>query len=185
MTDVSIEGRRLRLSNLDRVLYPETGFTKAEARVNAAPVRKAVDATVREAAPKPALSNVSIPASASGRTPIQDIRFRPRLAGPLEELRALSIVEWRRLSPNPTDAVLKIKGKLALLEEAGYEQRIAGIKAWKASPLSHQYLALSRESLASGKSLIQLAQAKAAAGELVQTAEELSAILALNAELRF
>jgi len=28
--DVEIEGRRLRLSNLDKVLYPEAGFTKAQ-----------------------------------------------------------------------------------------------------------------------------------------------------------
>lgn len=28
--DVEVEGRRLRLSNLDKVLYPEAGFTKAE-----------------------------------------------------------------------------------------------------------------------------------------------------------
>jgi bifunctional non-homologous end joining protein LigD len=28
-TDVTIDGRRVRLSNLDKVLYPETGFTKA------------------------------------------------------------------------------------------------------------------------------------------------------------
>src|SRR2546430_16197950 len=30
MSDVEIEGRRLRLSNLDKVLYPEAGFTKAQ-----------------------------------------------------------------------------------------------------------------------------------------------------------
>jgi bifunctional non-homologous end joining protein LigD len=29
-TSVEVEGRRLRLSNLDKVLYPATGFTKAE-----------------------------------------------------------------------------------------------------------------------------------------------------------
>jgi bifunctional non-homologous end joining protein LigD len=29
-TDVTIDGRRLRLSNLGKVMYPETGFTKAE-----------------------------------------------------------------------------------------------------------------------------------------------------------
>jgi bifunctional non-homologous end joining protein LigD len=29
-TDVSIDGRRLRLTNLDKVLYPETGFTKGQ-----------------------------------------------------------------------------------------------------------------------------------------------------------
>ncbi len=29
-TEVTLDGRRLRLTNLDRVLYPEAGFTKAE-----------------------------------------------------------------------------------------------------------------------------------------------------------
>ena len=29
-TRVEIEGRQLKLSNLDKVLYPETGFTKGE-----------------------------------------------------------------------------------------------------------------------------------------------------------
>ena len=28
--EVEVEGRTLRLSNLDRVLYPETGFTKGD-----------------------------------------------------------------------------------------------------------------------------------------------------------
>ena len=28
--DVEVDGRQLRLSNLDKVLYPETGFTKGE-----------------------------------------------------------------------------------------------------------------------------------------------------------
>ena len=29
-TTVHIDGRRLSLSNLDKVLYPETGFTKGQ-----------------------------------------------------------------------------------------------------------------------------------------------------------
>ena len=29
-TTVDVDGRRLQLSNLDKVLYPETGFTKAD-----------------------------------------------------------------------------------------------------------------------------------------------------------
>ena len=30
MTEVEIEGRRLRLSNLDKVLWPRSGFTKGQ-----------------------------------------------------------------------------------------------------------------------------------------------------------
>src|SRR5918999_1658454 len=29
-TDIEVDGRRLRLSNLDKVLYPDTGFTKGQ-----------------------------------------------------------------------------------------------------------------------------------------------------------
>jgi bifunctional non-homologous end joining protein LigD len=50
-SDVEIEGRRLRLSNLDKVLYPEAGFTKAEvvdyyARVGAVMVPHLADRAV-------------------------------------------------------------------------------------------------------------------------------------------
>jgi bifunctional non-homologous end joining protein LigD len=49
--DVEIEGRRLRLSNLDKVLYPEAGFTKAQvvdyyARIGAVMVSHLADRPV-------------------------------------------------------------------------------------------------------------------------------------------
>jgi hypothetical protein len=115
---------------------------------------------------------------------VTDIRA-PRLAGPIEQIHRLTLVEFRRLSKEPAKAVQKILDQVALLEEEGYDRKSQAVSAWRASPLYRQYLSLNQEALTRGLSVEDVIRQKLAAGEQVITVEDLQAILDLNAKLRF
>jgi len=114
-----------------------------------------------------------------------DIRPAPRLAGPVEELRMLSLTDFRRLSRDPKEAIMKIRDKVDLLAEQGYEKKIAGIRAWRESPISQLYLTLSQEAMLSGKGMDVILEERKASGKDSLSHEELQAVMKLNAELRF
>jgi hypothetical protein len=150
--------------------------------VDAGAVKAAV--TAQAARPAPRVSPGTIPASGS-RPKVEEIRFAQRLAGPVDELRLMTLADFRRLSKDPAEAVKRIEGKMRVIEDLGYDQKIAAVKAWRESPLHRLYLSLSEEALAAGKSLSDVADARKAAGQEAPTPGEIAAIATLNGELRF
>ncbi len=97
------------------------------------------------------------PSAASGlamtpkeRPTLEDIKFTPKLAGPLEEIAQLTMDDFRKLSHDPKEAVLKIKDKLQLLRGESYKKYQAGIDAWRNSPLYGEYLKIINKSLFEG-----------------------------------
>jgi hypothetical protein len=120
-----------------------------------------------------------------GKPQMQDVRFSRKLSGPVEELRSLSLKDFRRLSSSPQEAVKKIQGKIDLLESDGFEKKIAGIKAWRESPINKLYVLISQDAFLSGKPVAQILEEKEAAGETVLTTNDMKAIMGLNADLRF
>ncbi len=134
----------------------------------------------------PRLSSGSIPQTSADRAKVQDVKFSPRLAGPIEEIHALTLTEFRRLAKTPSDAIMKVKDKIDLVEEQlGYEKKLEAIKAWRESGVNQLYLTLTRDSLVSGRPVVVLSEERRSKGEDVLTGEELAAIGQLNAELRF
>ncbi len=95
------------------------------------------------------------------RPVLEDIKFTPKLAGPTEEIARLSADDFRKLSGDPKEAVMKIKDKLALLRGESYKKYQAGIEAWRNSPLYSEYLKIINKSLSEGTPLdTALASAK-------------------------
>ncbi|PIR66965.1 MAG: hypothetical protein COU51_01115 [Parcubacteria group bacterium CG10_big_fil_rev_8_21_14_0_10_36_14] len=84
---------------------------------------------------------------------LEDIAYKSKLYGPVEEIANMTFEDFRRISKDPKEAILKIKDKLALLREESFTKYQTGVTAWKKSPLYKEYLKLLNESLASGKSL--------------------------------
>lgn len=115
---------------------------------------------------------------------MQDVRFEQKLSGPVEQLKSMRLVDFRRLSSDPEKAIEKIMDDIDLLENEGYDKRIAGIKAWRKSPVSQTYARLSRESLSTGKSLKQVVKSKSGDDKTLNWAE-VQAIMKLNSKLRF
>ena len=169
------------------VAIPASVATEQRAQsIDTAKVKAAIEAA-KPVGPvvTPVMSAASIPATASGRPVVEDIRFERKLAGPVEELRMLTLSDFRRLSSDPKQAILRVRDKVELAAQEGYEHRIAAIKAWRESPLSQLYVSVSREALMGGKSIVDVLADKRSRNEDVLKDDELHAIVELNGILRF
>ncbi|PJE76814.1 hypothetical protein COV05_02490 [Candidatus Uhrbacteria bacterium CG10_big_fil_rev_8_21_14_0_10_48_16] len=122
----------------------------------------------------------------SADTPsMQEVTFTKRLSGPLDELRTLSLTDFRRLSRDPGQAATKVKDKVDLMEDQGYDKKVEAVQAWRSSPVNQQYVQLTRDAVLSGVSVADILTKKRAEGVEVLSDEELKAVMQLNADLRF
>ena len=158
----------------------EQALSAQEAQIDTDKVRQAVNG-VKADRPVPRMSEATI-APKEGRRRVQDVRFERRLAGPIEELKALTLTSFRRLSGDSKQAAAKVKDKIDLL---GFEDRVSAIRAWRESPLNQQYVSLAQESLTSGKAIPEVIKQQEAQGGETLTQEEVAAIVSLNGQLRF
>jgi len=124
-------------------------------------------------------------AKSDGKIRMEDVKYVPKILGPIDELREMDLVNFRRLSNNPDEAAEKIKEKLGFLEEENYRQRVAGIKAWRESPINKLYLAIGQESIVHNKSVEAVISEKQSQGNDYLTNQEFEAIMNLNKSLRF
>jgi hypothetical protein len=118
------------------------------------------------------------------RPRMEDVKAAPRLTGPVEELRALTVIDFRRLSKDPKEASMKVKDKIDLLAEQSYTHRTEGISAWSASEVVQTYLDLMRESL-NGIPLTAAIAARQSAKKPFLTQEEFQAVSELSRQLRY
>jgi len=75
-----------------------------------------------------------------GKPKIEDIKYKQKLTGPVEEIGALKIKDFRHLSSDPKKAIEMIKDKIDLLEEDDFKKKLEGIKAFRESGLYKAYL---------------------------------------------
>ncbi len=198
------------VSRVSAAVSPSASITQAARRIDAVKVKQAVEAATpashtprlptdgQQAAPlgRGAITAGSLSPSTSLRTGLaggkpaarprmQDVRPAPRLMGPADELAAMSLTEFRRLSKDPKTAVEKIIDKVDLLEKEDYKQRLAAVEAWRSSPLNRWYVAGVREAMARGMDIGAMLREKRAAGADVPSDLELKAVVDLNSRLRF
>lgn len=116
------------------------------------------------------------------RPKMEDVRMESsvKLYGPIDELGALSIMDFRRLSKDPKEATLKIIGKLDLLEDESLVKKMQGIKALRSSPLYKTYAEIMNQAMIAGKSIEQVVTEKNAI-----TLPEYKAIMELNQILKY
>lgn len=117
---------------------------------------------------------------------IDDVKLQESMVmGPIDELRAMDLVEFRRLAPDPVVASNKLRDKINLLAEESVSKQAEGIQAFKASPLNMHYLELGNQSIASGQPVSDVIADLEAQGKQVVSVAEFNAITDLNRELRF
>ena len=125
-------------------------------------------------------SSVMPNSNMSSRPKIDDVKFTPRLIGPIEELESITLNDLRRLARDPQEAAAKIMAKIDLLEEESINKRTEGIQALKRSPLYKIYAEIMSQALTQGKSFDQiLTESKAL------TSAELKAVMDLNKNLKY
>ncbi len=116
---------------------------------------------------------------------VKDVQSKKRLAGPVEELRYMTLTDFRRLSKDPNQAITKIMDSVELVQDQGYHKKVEAIKAWQASPVNQIYVSLTQRAIFESSPLEELRSSYDADKTKMLTKEELAAVIKLNTELRF
>ena len=125
-------------------------------------------------------------ASASNNRPkMDDVKLKPKVMGPLEELRYLDLANFRRLGDSPSEITKKIISKIKLLERDGYDRMVQGVQAWRQSPVNKTYVRLMQEAINKGLTLSALLEVRQTEKKEALTKEEIEAIVDMNSKLMF
>ncbi len=164
------------MSRTSAVISAQHELLQHEGKIDVAKVRAVVEQArdQRSVSPQPV-----------ARPTMQEVTFTKRLSGPLDELRALTLVDFRRLSRDPSQSAMKVKDKVDLMEEQGYDKKVEAVVAWRSSPVNQMYVQLTREAVLKGISVKDLLFQKRERKEEIFSDEELKALMQLNADLRF
>lgn len=137
--------------------------------------------------PKPAKAELTVGSVAPKALDrkVTDVVPASRLMGPIDQLKNLSTLEFRRMSSDPLEASRKIEDLLAALMATSYEERVSGINAWRKSPLNQLYLAISEEALSAGMPIPDVCSKRRKEGKDCLSPTEIKAVVVLNAKLRF
>lgn len=118
-------------------------------------------------------------------SPMKEMKFKPQLVGPVEEIKNLTLSDFRKFDDDPKAAVKKVIYKIDLLEKDSYQKRQEGIKAWRESEVNRLYLELGKLAMEQGRSISEIIKAKQSKNEPSLTMEEFEALLDLNSELKY
>lgn len=115
-------------------------------------------APVNKLAPLPEQSFKLAPAT-NRRPPVQDIVPHPHAleTNPTEEIAAVTLIDFRRLSGNPIEAADRLRQKLLNLKEESVLLYIDAVAAWHRSELYADYLKFITERIATKTDLNALA----------------------------
>ena len=134
----------------------------------------------RVVAPRPVTRKVTVkPIAAS----MSDISYRPQLVGPIDELRMLDLISFRRLGNTPAEIIDEIQEKIALLKQESYIKGVEGVRAWQASEVYKIYTEIGVQSIVSGKPIDEVVVERQIKNLPVITQSEFEAIIELNNKL--
>ncbi|KKR32311.1 MAG: hypothetical protein UT64_C0037G0010 [Candidatus Falkowbacteria bacterium GW2011_GWF2_39_8] len=125
------------------------------------------------------------PLEAGTKIKIEDVKISPKIMGPIEELKYLDLVNFRRLDPEPARACQRILDKIKLLEQEQYSKRLEGIKAWRLNPVNQLYLNIGELAISENKPVDIIIEEKRSAGQDYLNSDEFEAIMNLNKQMRF
>lgn len=148
----------------------EAPYSKADVRVKSEPVVKPIE--------------FPRPMAASGKPLVEDISFTPKLLGPIDELRKMTLLDFRRFGKNPESAAAKIKDKIDLLEDESHIKKIEGLRAWRESEVAKIYFEIMRQSINDGKSIDEIIATRNAGKIPSLTPDEFKAVMKLSEMMR-
>lgn len=175
---------RIKGDRLAESLQPEqseTGVKDMFEETSPAPAvtRDTLLTEVKPRSTAPTTPSVDVPpAPAPAYTPTE----RSKPVGPVEEMKLLTLVDFRRLGKSATDSAQRVFQKIDLLADESLELKAQAIKAWKSSPAYQDYLAIGHRSMEGHESVEDIIKSKEVND---MTLEEFHAIADLNKSLQF
>lgn len=114
-----------------------------------------------------------------------DIRPGMRLVGPIDELRIMSLVDFRRLSPDVSVRIQKIRSKIEIIGEDGPHEKIRAIQAFEQSDPVRLYRDLLKQSLIGGSTAEKLSEQYKSDGKEYLEPDEIAALRQFLAQIRY
>ncbi|MDX9892787.1 MAG: hypothetical protein RB292_00020 [Patescibacteria group bacterium] len=189
-SDLRAEARKILDQPLTTV--PSITFQKASSSPSGPRLPKPTQtpvlskASVTAPEPEPEMSSRPIISESTSRPKIEDIKFKPKLIGPVEEIGSMTLVDFRRLSKDPLEATKKIMEKIDFLEaEESFSKRIEAIRAWKRSEVYGIYLAIGDQSMEEKKPISEIIAQRQAQNQPTLSSEEFEAIIEFNNKIRY
>lgn len=119
----------------------------------------------------------------SGEIKMDDVHFTPRVFTPIDELRYMTLKNFRNLNADPVVATEIVKHKLEALAKDDFSWRLEGISAWKQCPVNKMYVDIYHTAMSEGKQIGQVIEAKQKASPEALTSAEFEAIFSFNQEI--
>ena len=91
---------------------------------------------------------------------MQDVTASSVEMGPVEEIKSISLTDFRRLSGNPEEAAKRIAQKMFNLQDESFVWYLEALAAYHVSPLYSEYMQAICQSLAERKSLANVLSMK-------------------------
>ncbi|MFH1582971.1 MAG: hypothetical protein ABIB72_01470 [Candidatus Falkowbacteria bacterium] len=123
--------------------------------------------------------------SQNQKVKVEDVKYVPRVMGPLDEIKYMDLINFRRLDRDPLKSADKIKSKINLLEEEDYAKKLEGIKLWRRNPINKLYLEIGGLSISENKPVDVIIEERKINNQEYLTADEFKVIMDLNKSLRF
>ncbi len=123
------------------------------------------------------------PSAGTAKTPVADIKQPTRLVSVIDEIRALTMKDFRRLSADPAESAKRVLQKIDVLGRESLSKKAEAITAWKESDVYKLYLEVGQVAL--GHDMGKIAEERKIAGKEYLTEAEFDALLDLNEKLRF
>jgi hypothetical protein len=127
---------------------------------------------------------VNMPLTNNGKIKMSDVK-KIKVTGPIDELKFMDLVNFRRLSVDPKEIFVKIKQKLEILKNIDYGKMLEGVKAWRQSPVNKLYLKMFFKASDEGKSILEVIEELKDSNQEYLTYEEVEALIEFNRNLLF
>jgi len=119
-----------------------------------------------------------------GKRVLEDVKMKPRIYGPLEELKTIKLADWRSWG-SPQESVNRIQDKIEFLAEESLIKKAQGIKSWQSSEVYRLYLEIGEEALEKQGPVEDIIRLREREKRPSLTVEEFNKISELNQKLRF
>lgn len=119
-----------------------------------------------------------------GKIKMDDVLTPPRVFSPVDELKYMTVKNFRHLSADPRQATAVIRNKIEVLAKEDFSKKVAGIQGWKSSPVNRMYVEIYQEAINSGKGIAAVLNKNKKTNPEFLNADEFEAILEFNQSLK-
>lgn len=164
------------------MIVPAQSF-EVEKKMAASPIKGKASSTYKMAV-KQEIQPIISDSLASQKPKIEDIKYVPKIIGPIDELREISIEDFRK-SKDPNIAISKIYDMLSLLERQSFTKMIEGIKAFKKSDVFKVYIEIGQEIVLKRATIEEVIALRQKEGKPVLNREEFKVIMEFNKKVKY